>query len=75
MHLAYEDVKLKPQGVLAQYLLSCSFGHELGYDGNKEIKTTSSLEYSVRQSNAMKTELTKQGVAYRDWIPGKENAG
>lgn len=33
MRVAYEDVRLAPQGPLAQELMSCSVEHELGYDG------------------------------------------
>lgn len=33
MRVAYEDVRLAPQGALAQQLMSCSMEHELAYPG------------------------------------------
>lgn len=33
MRVAYEDVRLAPEGALAQELMSCSVEHELGYEG------------------------------------------
>lgn len=50
MRVAYEDVRIAPQGQLAQELMSCSVEHELGYGGPTDRRVRDIQEAGLHPS-------------------------
>lgn len=63
MRVAYEDVRLAPQGPLAQELMSCSVEHELGYEGPTDggVNTTEEAEQHLSTPSLMVSEKKPKG--------------